>query len=263
MTFRQASTIVRSDDGFVMQVPDGWQQGRGAFGGLVLGALLRAMQESEDDDARVPRSLSGEIVGPVQPGRARIEVTPMRRGNSLSALDARLWQGDEILARASTVLARERDVPGAGIDVVLPDPLPDPKDCAVVPVQAPLGPVFAQHYEFRPVYGFPFSGADEARTGGWVREKDGPQVLDHAALVGLLDSFWPVSLVTADHFRPGATVSFTAEFFVDPATLDPDVPLHFCSRGIAESGGYFLEQRELWHGETPVAMNQQAFAMIK
>ena len=49
-------------------VPDGWQQGRGAFGGLVLAALARAVEMSEPEKDRTLRSFNGEIAGPVLPG---------------------------------------------------------------------------------------------------------------------------------------------------------------------------------------------------
>ena len=85
---------------FAWQVPDGWQQGRGAFGGLVLAALLRAMEAVEPDRGRVTRSLTGDLCGPVQPGPAELVVEVLRRGNNLSNLDARLYQNGEVQARA-------------------------------------------------------------------------------------------------------------------------------------------------------------------
>ncbi len=42
--FGVASAVEPIRDGhFRATIPDGWQQGRGAFGGLVLGTLLRAI----------------------------------------------------------------------------------------------------------------------------------------------------------------------------------------------------------------------------
>ena len=31
---------------------------------------------------------------------------------------------------------------------------------------------------------------------------------------------------------------------------------------MAQHGGYFVEMRELWKGDEPVALNQQSFAML-
>jgi len=43
MGFDALTTAAPAGDGrFLWDVPDGWQQGRGAFGGIVLAALTRA-----------------------------------------------------------------------------------------------------------------------------------------------------------------------------------------------------------------------------
>ena len=49
---------------FAFMVPDGWQQGRGAFGGLVVGAMVRAAIVTTNDVTRVVRSVTAELLGP-------------------------------------------------------------------------------------------------------------------------------------------------------------------------------------------------------
>lgn len=62
------TTPARVGDGrFEGEVPDGWQQGRGAFGGLALGLLARAAEASLDDASRTLRSITAEICGPATP----------------------------------------------------------------------------------------------------------------------------------------------------------------------------------------------------
>lgn len=51
---------------FEANFPDGWQQGRGLFGGLVTAALVRALEATAG--GRVLRSLTSELCGPVRPG---------------------------------------------------------------------------------------------------------------------------------------------------------------------------------------------------
>ena len=46
-------------------------------------------------------------------------------------------------------------------------------------------------------------------------------------------------------------------------TLDPAMPLYYRGRAVAEFGGYFVEMRELWNGDTVVALNQQTFALLE
>jgi len=61
-SFEEASVVRRTGPGsFEVTVPDGWQQGRGAFGGLVYGMLTRAMEQVVDEPARRLRTLTGDI----------------------------------------------------------------------------------------------------------------------------------------------------------------------------------------------------------
>jgi len=74
LDFERASAIRLVSPGFFeAEVPDGWQQGRGAFGGLVFGLLGRAMEMFNADATRTLRTLSGDIAGPVIPGPVRLE----------------------------------------------------------------------------------------------------------------------------------------------------------------------------------------------
>ena len=89
------------------------------------------------------RSLSAELCAPALPGPVEVEVTSLRRGASMSFVDARLTQGDALIAHASAALASPRAVAPAAIRPV-PPRRPPWRDVATIPVEAPLGPVFAQ-----------------------------------------------------------------------------------------------------------------------
>ncbi len=261
--FEQATRVEPTDEGhFRCDIPDGWQQGRGAFGGVTLATLYRAIRASEPEDDRVLRVLNGDLSGPLYDEPAEIETTILRRGNNLSNIDARLRQRGEFVARASAVLARDREVENVKIhNHPLPDG-PDWQELDAVQLPAPPAPVFTQHYEFRPFGDFPFSGSSNPIVQGYVRERDPAEHHDYASIIGLLDAHWPTYLVTITQPRPTATIAFTAEFFVDPGKLDAATPLLYHAHAIAERGGYYLEFRELWQNDTLVALNQQTFAII-
>src|SRR5690606_33172743 len=111
--FENATAVERvGEHTYVAHVPDGWQQGRGAFGGVVLGTLARAMIASEPDETRTLRMLAGEICGPVLAEETQLEVTVLRRGKNLTNLDARMLQRGEIVARASAGLSAPRSTGG-------------------------------------------------------------------------------------------------------------------------------------------------------
>ena len=103
----EAATAVEptGDHNFRSMIPDGWQQGRGAFGGLVLGTLLRAIVRCEPDPGRAARTLAGDICGPVLPGPADIHVRVLRRGSNQTNLAAELTQGSAVLAASAANFA--------------------------------------------------------------------------------------------------------------------------------------------------------------
>jgi hypothetical protein len=262
-SFDAASTLERvSDDEHRLAIPDGWHQGRGTFGGLILGILYRAMADREADATRLCRTVMGQLCGPAQPRLSRVVSRVLRRGNNQTDLSATLEQDGAILAQASCVLAASRRIkPTVALKLEAPPRL-DPATVPISPLRLPLAPEFAQHYEYRPTGPTMGSGSDEALVHGFIKERVPPKQLTPASMLGRLDAYWPAIYSIEKEIRPAATVSFMAEILRDPATLDPAVPLFYRARAVALSGGYFVELRELWHDGEPVALNQQVFALL-
>ncbi len=263
-TFEEASALQRAAPGrYEARVPDGWQQGRGAFGGLVFGLLARGMEAEVADPGRRLRALAGDIAGPVGPGAATVQVDVLRRGSRQSNVQARLVQGGEVLAVASGVLSsgRPADLPplrGAETpERAAWDQLP------VLPVQPPYGPDFARAYEYRSAGPPPLGGGHDAETAGYVREREIPSRRDAPSMIALLDAWWPTLWSIISEPRPVATTSFLAELLVDPARIDPAERLFHDARMAALEDGFFVELRALWSGDTCVAMNQQSFAVLR
>lgn len=264
MTFEIASRVtLGAPSTFSIELPDGWQQGRGAFGGLVLATLLRAIEASEADKARTVRSLIGDLAGPVLPGAAEIVVTALRRGANQSNVRADLRQNGEILAFASAVLStpRKEGIPNFRPRIEKP---PAPETGLFLPPEAPGKPVFLQHFEQHVTGPLPWSGAKTPEAAGWIRLREMPSVIDAPLLVAYLDSYWPACFAVFDAPRPMATISFTAEILCDPTKLDPKAPYFYRARTIAEHEGFQLEERMLYDAEgLLIAANQQTFCVIK
>ncbi len=261
--FEDASTVEPAGEArFRADIPDGWQQGRGAFGGLVLGTLLRAMERAEPDRARAARTLAGDLSGPVRPGPAEIAVRVLRRGSNQSNLLAELRQGGEVLAVATAVLSPPR---GTHAPRTLYAPPPPSRWREIEPLAMAGGttPTFAAHYEYRNLGPLPFSARGDAVTEGWLRERVPPARLDAPALIARLDAWWPTLFSLDPSPRPVATVSFVAELLADPAALPAEEPLRYRAHMAALRDGFFVELRELWSGDRLVAMNQQTFAILR
>jgi hypothetical protein len=251
-SFEEASVVRRTGPGsFEVTVPDGWQQGRGAFGGLVYGMLTRAMEQVVDEPARRLRTLTGDIAGPVMPGPATLRVEMLRRGNRQSNLQATLLQKDEALAVAIGVFSASRDVH-------------PPEFSRETPERADWDqiPPFGRAYEYRSTGPMPFTAGREAETAGYLREREVPSRRDAPSMVALLDAWWPTLWSIDGLYRPMATISFAGQLLVDPAKLDPAERLFHTGRMGALSDGFFVELRELWSGDVCVGMNQQTYVIL-
>lgn len=260
--FTLASSVTREDDEhFSIDVPAGWEQGRGAFGGLVVAALTRAVTQREPDADRAVRALSLEILAPLLPGRARIRVEELKRGSGVSAFDARLLQEEGgsvvVRSRATFTLARARTTE---LDLeASPPEMPPYESLPIAPIGPPLGPVFTQHFEFRPTVGIPYSGSADSRVEGWVRMREhsewGPP-----EWLAMVDTYWPTPIIRSSSPRPMVTLHFSAHLVEPP----PPGPLYFRARASVGKDGFIDELRELF---TPdgrlVVSNPQIIAIIK
>src|SRR5262245_43528397 len=95
-------------NGSTLTVPDGWRQGRGAYGGLCVAALIRAIEARVADPARKVRSVTAELPGPLVPGEATVSVDILRSGNNLTVARASLTQGDAVSSHAVAILGTDR-----------------------------------------------------------------------------------------------------------------------------------------------------------
>jgi acyl-CoA thioesterase len=262
---------------YQLEVPTGWRIGRGAFGGLVVASLVRAIELHTEDPSRKVRSVTAELPGAVEPGPVDIAVETLRRGNNVSTVRAALSQGGEIRSHAVAVLAAARDGAAAGTAVTaltwndVPRPVAPPwTEVARVDLgpagDVPSGgpwPEFAQHFEFRVVEGIP--GASSApRAVGWIRARDPGPERGAAYLAAMIDAWWPAAAIRLGGMRPMATIAFTLEIAGDLEGVEPDAPLLYRAVAPVCSDGYAFETRELWtEAGRLVAQNHQTFVIIR
>jgi hypothetical protein len=249
---------------FEIEVPDGWQQGRGAFGGLTIASLARAIELAAGSPDRSLRSLTAELPAPVMVGLAEIHVEPVRAGSGQSTITARLVQDGEVRAIAVAVLARPR-APGAATFCELERPALRPWRDMPAPPRLPGGaPTFTQHFEYRTDGPFPYTSGKEARVQGWIRARNAGALEGGAYLAAMADAWWPATFTRAAAPFAVGTVAFTLQVVGTPGRFDPAVPLAYRAHVWVQSEGWFVEQRELWSEDGRLlALNQQTFAVIK
>ena len=253
-------------DRLELEIAAGWRQGRGAFGGLVVSALVRAIEQHTADPARKVRSVTAELPGPVEQGMVDIMVETLRQGKNVSTARAALSQQGEVRSHAVAILAAARATarPVAWNDLTRPE-LPPWADIAPakVGIDGGPGPEFAQHFEYRVVDGQPLSGST-APVRGWIRPRNPGAPRDAAYLAAVIDAWWPIAFIRFTKLRPMATIAFTLDIVAELDGLDPLAPLGYRATAPVCADGYCLETRELW-GEDGrlVAINQQTFAIIQ
>jgi acyl-CoA thioesterase len=265
-------------DRYQLDVAPGWLQGRGVFGGLVVGALVRAIEQRTADPARRVRSVTAELPGPVEGGTADIIVEALRHGKNVSTVRAALSQHGEVRSHAVVILAASRGgaQPAAwpiarpiawpiSWNDLTPPTLPAWRDIAPSTAGVSPGqwPEFARHFEYRVVEGLPASGG-AARSLGWVRSREPGTPQDAAYVAAMIDAWWPAGVVPLSAMRPTATIAFTLDIVAGAADLDPEVPLIYRATAPVCADGYFLETRELWSEDGRlIAINHQTFAIIQ
>jgi hypothetical protein len=244
---------------------DGWQQGRGAFGGLVMAVLIRALEQHVAAPERPLRALTGEIPAAVLPGPATVRVETLRAGQGVTCAAARLIQGGEVRAHAVGTLGRTRGEDPPMLELEPPAALARGwQDVAPFPLESP-GPPFGRHFEFRADPSLlPFAKGAAARAEGWVRAREPGATPESAHVAALVDAWWPAVLHRFEAPRPMATIAFTLHLAGTLADLPAGTPCFHRARALVTAQGYSMEVRELWRPDGQlIALNPQTFAVIR
>ena len=259
----------------VWEVPDTWQQGRGAWGGLPIRAMVEVVVRQEVAEREV-RSITVQIPEPVLAEPHRLITRLIRSGSAMS-----MWQVDIIRMKNNLAVAHGQIVTGEDKNLKFL-PAADTWGTAVFPhvpsfdqvdiasISPPLGPDFAQHLEFRPITPLPTMGT-ESIVLGWINIPQQTEVgvnWTAAQLLSTVDAWWPSPYTLMKTMRPVATVSFSANLLMDPQDIDAingdRSPLLHESSVSSMHGGFMSELRRLW---TPdgrlVVENLQSIMVIK
>lgn len=249
---------------FTWVVPDGWQQGRGSWGGLPVGAMVAAVRQAEVDSKRRIRSVSLQLAAPVMVGEHHVAVTPLRAGKAMTTWDVVIRNNEDGFVAGGTIIT---GAPRPSLDAfdesawspLTPPTAPPWNSVPAVPTPPPF-PTFTQHCEYRPIAGVPLQGGP-AETLGWVNYRS-PIEWDEAALIALADAWYTVTLVPLSQLLPVGTINFSANLLIDPATLTPGEPLLHHGLVTGSQDGYASEQRRLWTSDGRLAVdNLQSVAV--
>jgi acyl-CoA thioesterase len=260
--FATATAVEPLGDGAWRSVIDtSWSAPNGPNGGYLAAIVLRALVAELDDAARPARSITCHYLSPPGPGPVRIEVSEERAGRSVTALSARLLQDERLCVVALAAFAVDREG-AADYAATAPDvPPADEVDVAVPPAQAPP---MVHKFEVRPAIGpRPFSGADEAVTGGWIRLAEAHPV-DAPALAMYADAWLPAPFTRIAEPVAAPTIDLTVHFRAPAvaATLAPDAALLAVFRSTTSAEGFFEEDGEIWSPDGVLLAHSRQLALL-
>lgn len=264
--FAASCALERTDEAsFQWFVPEGWLQGRGAWGGLVVAAHVNAAEAEQQlvDPSRRIRNVSTHLFGPLPPGDATVTTTCLRAGSAMTTWQVSIVGSDGNLASQAVVIAgTPRPVDDRWGTAQMPD-LPNWEGLPSAPVRPPIGPEFGAHFDYRPVAGIP-GAQDEPKALGWLSPAGEWSRWTAGTALGIVDAWWPASYVSMAAVRPMGTVSFSAHLLVDPATVPTDEPLAYEAWVSATDDGFTSETRRLWSSDGRLVVeNHQAIVVIK
>jgi acyl-CoA thioesterase len=259
--FDRATAARRLNDGrparFAVDVDTAWSAPVGPNGGYVAALVLRAMLAAMDRPERAPRSLSLHFLRTLAQGRAVVEVVEERAGRSLSTLSARVVQDDRLCVLALAACAT--DYPSEG---EYGTRLPACPPAAAAPVLAvhPQAPPIVHQFEMRPAFGAePFSGANEAVTGGWLRLAE-PRPLDALALAAFTDAWWPSPWTRLRAPSAAPTIDLTIHFRARPPADDAPLLVRFASSTARD--GFFEEDAQVWAPDGTLLAQARQLALL-
>lgn len=238
-----------------------WWVGRGPNGGYLAALILRALTATVGDSARAPRSLTVHFLAVPEEGPVRIECAVERAGRSLSTLSARMLQGERVMALG--LASFSTPWPGIGYaDAPMPD-VPAPEEIARVEAGGGL-PEFVANFDMRFAIGpVPFSSAQRALTGGWLRLAE-PEPLDPVAVAAYMDAWAPALFARTSAPVGAPTIDYTVHFRATlprPDAGREDFQLARFSSSVAAEG-FWEEDGELWSRDGTLLAQSRQLALV-
>jgi acyl-CoA thioesterase len=240
-------------------IPDGWMQGRTAYGGLTAALCLEAALPFASG---LPiRTAQIAFVGPVN-GTVTCQPVLLRQGKNTVFVSVRMTGEEGILAEAIFTFGAARSSELDFMHLPAPD-VPPPEKSGKYFRKEGQGPAFAAQFDVLLAGGSPpMSGAADADVSIWMRHRDSGTHNNAVALLALADAPPPaaMSMFTA----PGRISSMTwmAEFLAEEITTEER---WFLARHTAQTArnGYSSQQMLLWNraGE-PVMIGRQTIAVF-
>ncbi|MFT6400132.1 MAG: acyl-CoA thioesterase, partial [Bradymonadia bacterium] len=206
-----------SDEGWVLDMPSGWMQGRSVYGGLVA-AVAGGLARLHIEEERTLRLSQMQLMRPLVPGPVVGRVNVQREGKYASFVSVELVQDSQVATTASYVFARPRP----GSTPVAADPAwagPDPETLRDLPYIPGVMPEFVKNVQMRWASGaLPYSQTEPCNFRAYCAFRSPSGGLE--GVLGLLDIFPAPSLAKLSGPVPASTVAWTAHILNPPDRIE-------------------------------------------
>lgn len=230
------SAARQADGSFVFDLPDGWRQGRTAYGGLTAAVAHEAARGAGD---QLPGLRSAQIafIGPVGVNLHAC-ATILRRGKSSAFVEARVTSDGELAMLGTFLFMAERASP---VSIAAPTAPAAPAPEEAEPAMRGKGAAYTSQLEYR--HALSPQDRDKPKLLRWVRLR-------------ARDGIDPVTelLLVADALPPGISPIIQGPFMASSATWT----VHLHGAGFTNEDGWWLVQSEAESAQDGISSQQMA-----
>ena len=265
MAMTSLHTIVEqlapTEDGFVIQAPEDWGQGRTLYGGMTAALAYEAVRRSHSDLPPL-RSAQVTFIGPAS-GRLRFQTTLMRRGRSSSIIAADCFNEEGPAARVMFVFGAARESTLTHEFLKAPT-VPPPADSRGFRKEGPGAPPgFWNNFECKLAHGGRMlePSAPRPEFTVWTRYRDPGAVDPTTALIAIADCLPPAAMVHFPKPAPISSMTWTIDVTRTPQSAAGWHLLWSSSEHAAD--GYSMQAMTIWdESGAPLAVGRQAVAIF-
>lgn len=238
------SSITVEGEGYRVDIPAHWKQGRTAYGGLTA-ALMLAGAQTRFADLPPLRSALINFVGPVTDSpllTANLE----RKGRNVTSVSAGAHIGDQAVGRAEFLFgaARSSDI---SVDCPAPEAIaPEGAEPFTPEAAKDMVPQFFHNFDTRLIAGARPMMGEEGYIRTWSRHKDPASREGTAALLCLADVLPPAAMPLLRKFAPVSSMSWIFNLLTDNPRTE-DGWWHVEARLTAARGGYSSQVMRIWN----------------
>ncbi len=259
---RDTACTETEPDRYLGTISEGWSTGRGPNGGYIGACILRALTQRVDDASRRVRSLTVHYLAPPKTSHYTVATTVEKHGRSATFVSGYMYQDNKIVAKAVAAFISEQ--PGPEFQDVVAPAAPPPHQCS--PFDRPPQfhvPMQDRYRSLWAVGSKPFSQAQSAHSGGWLRlNEDRPT--DSLLLTAYADGWLPAVLSKLPGRFATPTVDLSIHFRSrsDPIEIADDAYCLVQFRTRMASGGFIDEDGEIFSADGTLLAQSRQLAIL-